>query len=408
MTLRLKPRVYDGISLCFFGTFFPESRFAGNSSTGLVAVLALNERVDSLVIFSQVGSGLPRALDPSTLELRPCWVHGSPLSLLLTMSKMLKRSPPPDGFLFNSFVTAFGQSSVANGIGLLIPTIIALVSRKAVVVYMHNFLETQDVAQLGYRPTSLQRRGVRFLEWLLLRYTTVIVPLRSQQKKVNDTFRIAPRQILLPFIEPLGLMASTATPPRVNPISPDEPARILLLGTWGPQKDLPGVLKALRTAHERGGRFTVSITGAINTQFPQYQGEVSRAVASMDPRWFRFLGSVPEGELLETVLNHDLLILPYNATGGYSGAMSLGAYCGCGIIAYDLPQLREAAGELGIYPSFVKKDDADAIVNEILSFCANLRCFRESRLPVPRPEYDARACEAVERLVEILGSADDS
>lgn len=401
----MKPRMDSRISVGFFGTFFPESGFAGNSSTGIVAALALNKRVDALVVFSQVGSRLPRAFESPTVQLQTCWTHDRPLSLLLALNKMLKHSPALDGFLFNVYVTAFGRSSVANGIGLLIPTVIARLSRKTVVVYMHNFLETQDVAQLGYRPTSLQRLGVRFLERILLRYTTVVVPLRGQQEKVADAFQIVPQQLLLPFVEPFGLMAGSATSSGRSSIFPDEPTKILLLGNWGPQKDLSGVLHAIRVAHERGGRFTVSITGAINPQFPRYQREVSRAITSMDPGWFRFLGYVPETELLDVMLNHDLLILPYNATGGYSGAMSLGAYCGIGIVAYDLPQLREAAGELGVHPWFVMKEDTDAIVNEVLSFCANVQRFRESRPPVPRPEYDARAREAVERLVEILCSA---
>src|SRR5208282_6911549 len=101
--------------------------------------------------------------------------------------------------------------------------------------------------------------------------------------------------------------------------------------------------------------------------------EVNRAVASLDPGWFRSLGYVPEAELLGVVVSHDLLILPYNATGGYSGAMSVGTYCGAGVIAYDLPQLRETAVELGVRPSFVMKNDVDAIVNEILYFSGNVR-----------------------------------
>jgi hypothetical protein len=397
-------RERTGSRIGFFGTFFPESEFAGNSSTGIVAALIRNAGVESLVIFSQVGSYLPDTVRYQKVELRPCWSHDNPISLLFALRDMLRHSSNVDGFLFNVFLTAFGRTSFANGVGLLVPSLVALLSRKPVVVYMHNFLETQDVAQLGYRPTILQRLGVRFLEGLLLKHTIVAVPLRSQQEKVMDVFQTAPRTIPLPFIEPFGLMAISAESHKRGTMLGGEPTRILLLGTWGPQKDLSGVLSALRVAHERGGRFVVDITGAINPQFPGYQKEVDQAAESMDPEWFHFLERIPEDRILDAVLDHDLLILPYNASGGYSGAMSLGAYCGMGIIAYDLPQLREAADALGLHPSFVKKGNLEAIVNAILSFCAGVRTFRESRLAVPRPEYDSLAYEWTERLVEMFES----
>ncbi len=398
----MNPGVDDGVSVGFFGTFFPEGGYVGTTSTGIIRALVLDKRVKSLVVFSQVGSYLPKALESPKAQLLPRWVRDRPISLLLTLRSMLKRARTLDGFLFNVYLTAFGRTSLANATGLFVPSLLAQLTRKPVIVYMHNLLETQDVVQLGYRPSILRRVGVRFLEGLLLRCTTVVVPLKSQQEKVAEAFLTITERVPLPFIEPFGLLAASGRVPRNNPFSPDEPTRILLLGNWGPQKDLSGVLRALRVAHERGGRFLVSLTGAINAQFPEYQREVSMAVAAMDPGWFHFLGYVPEVELLDVVLSHDLLILPYNAAGGYSSAMNVAYYCGIGIIAYDLPELRENAGELGARPSFVIKGDVDAIVNEILSFCTNVRHFRESRLPIPRPEYDTRARESVERLIEMM------
>jgi glycosyltransferase involved in cell wall biosynthesis len=186
-------------------------------------------------------------------------------------------------------------------------------------------------------------------------------------------------------------------------VHPSEPARVLLLGTWGPQKDLKGVLEALRVAKERGGKFSVSITGAINPHFPEYREEINRVVSTKDYSWLRLLGNLDDTEILNVVLNHDLLILPYNATGGFSGAMSVGAYCGIGIISYDLPQLRETAKELRVEPMFVARGDTNALAQEILSFCSSVRASRESRRPIPRMEYDACIRERVDQLVGMLG-----
>ena len=259
---------------------------------------------------------------------------------------------------------------------------------------------------MPYNSGTIRRSGnglpYRLLERHLLRNTTVVVPLLSQQQTISRIFHLNAQKVHLPFIEPFGMVAASPSPLEIDCIPPDEPTRVLLLGNWGPQKDLAGALEGLRAAHERGARFSVSITGAINPQFPDYRERVKQAVASIGADWLTSLGYVPESKLLRVVASHDLLILPYNATGGYSGALSLGVYCGTGVIAYDLPQLREAAMELGVTPTFVRKGDRNEIVEEIFNFCTNIRRFRELRQLPPRPEYDAIALAAVERLIDII------
>ena len=390
--------------LGLFGTFFPASEMVGTFTTGLAVALSESEQLGSVVVFCQFGARLPTTGRWSRVRLEPCWAHDDPISLLRALFTLRRGSDSVDGFLFNTYVTAFGRSAAANVMGLLIPTSLALMTRKPVVTYMHNLLETQDAVQLGYRPSFWQRWGVRLLETLLLRTTVVVVLLESQQATVSRIFGVLPRKILIPFTMPFGLIASMQGPPADSSILLDSPARILLLGNWGPQKDLPGVLRALMVARGQGGRFTVSITGAINAHFPEYRTVIERIKSTMDPTWFHFLGGVPESELLNVVLNHDLVILPYNATGGYSGAMSVSAYCEVGIIAYDLPQLRESARELGIDPVFVAKDDTAALTEEILLFCSDVRARRERRRSVPLPEYDARVREGASKLIETLAS----
>lgn len=396
-----------GGSIGVFGTFYPESGMAGTFATGLVLALAESGLLTSVVAFCQSGAVIPAGERWSNVQLRPCWKHDDPVSLLKAMLVLKSHSKALNGYLFNTYVTAFGRTSAANVVGLLMPPLLALLTGKPVVVYMHNFLETQDAVQLGYQPSRLQRWGVHLLEQILLRATRVVVPLESQRNSVSKAFRLTPRWILVPFTEPFGLIASMAGPPVQRPIPPDTPARILLLGKWGPQKDLTGVLRTLRSVRDRGGQFTLSITGAINTRFPESQNEVNRVVATMDSRWFRFLGNVPENDLLNVVQNSDLVILPYNATGGYSGAMSVSAYCGLGIIAYDLPQLRETARGLGVEPVFVTKGDEGALAEEVLLFCAGVRAFRRERRSIPRSDCDARVRDGARRLLELLLSSDD-
>ena len=375
---------------------------AGNSSTGLAAALAESEAVSSLTIFSQAGSKLPDGARWSNVQLIPCWKHDDPVSLILALKTLLVHSSRLDVFLFNTYLTAFGRRAVTNVTGLLVPPILALLTRKQVLVYMHNFLETQDIAQLGYRPSRLSRWGVQLLERFLLRTTRVVVPLKSQKDTISRVLHIVPYWVPIPFAEPVGMLAAQGNPPTKSSVPLDAPTKILLLGSWGPQKDLAGALEAIIAARALGGQFTLSITGLINTHFPEYQAEVDRVAASMGTDLFQFLGSVPESELLQVILDHDLVILPYNATGGYSGAMSLTAYCGLGVIAYDLPQMRETASLLGVSPTFIAKGDTSSLAREIVAFCSNIRAFRKTRRDIPQPEYDLRFGRQISQLVEAM------
>jgi glycosyltransferase involved in cell wall biosynthesis len=409
-TSRTKPG--PGLNVGFFGTFRPKPGDRALTtgimavSTGLVAALAQSDSIASITVFSQIGSDQPRGEAWSKVRMVPCWKYDNPFSLLRSFRVLLNHASKVDGFVFNTAITDFGRSAAANVVGLLLPPFLSRLSRKPVVTYVHYFLETADISQLGYRPSLLQRVGVRLLERLLLTSTTVVVPLESQRSIIEQTFGLSPRQLLIPFTEPFGWIAMSDQPPVESPVAPGEPMRILLLGVWGPQKDLQGALRALLLAKERGGRFTVTITGAINPHFPDSRRELDRLKATVDPEWFRYVDAVPEAKLLELLRSHDLLILPYNAAGGYSSSMSVGAYCGTEIISYDHPQLREVATELGIQPSFVVKGDIESLVQRILTFDAEIDRLRERREPIPRKEYDARTREMTGQLAELLEMRD--
>ncbi|EQD53159.1 hypothetical protein B1B_10402 [mine drainage metagenome] len=106
----------------------------------------------------------------------------------------------------------------------------------------------------------------------------------------------------------------------------------------------------------------MTIAGEVNVNFPDYVRRLRTSAKRLaDTDTFRFVGPVPEAEVPRLFAEHDLLLLPYRATGGYSGAMNLAAATGIGIVAYDLPQLRETAAALGVAVSFVSARDVAAL-----------------------------------------------
>ena len=117
------------------------------------------------------------------------------------------------------------------------------------------------------------------------------------------------------------------------------------------------------------------------------------------------LGRIPEEEIATLFLGHDILVLPYSASGGYSGAMNAAAPFGIGVVAYDLPQLRETAAELGLKVRFIPHDREEAVRAGISSA---LDTPETSRGPVlPLSTLLERSQDAVGRLLAYFSASSD-
>jgi glycosyltransferase involved in cell wall biosynthesis len=391
-----------GLRVALFGTFFPTSQFAGNSTTGIAACLCRSDRVGGLVLYCPKGSVFPPGLDWSKAELRPTWHHDSLLGLFRTLRAISRARASLDEVVFNIYVTSFGRSRLVNAVGLLLPSLTSILNRIEVVTFMHNFLETQEATKLGYNPRTIDRFAVALLERTLLRFTRVIVPLESQSIIIKRAFGISPKIIPLPYVELIApILGSDWTAltqsDRENPSS----LRVLLFGNWGPQKDLEGALEAVKLAQQRtpGLPIEVTVAGAINRQFPEYGMQYDRLVSLFQSVSVRFIGEIDELSVPRLLFGSDVLILPYRASGGYSGAMNCAALLGRRVIAYDLPQLREQADSLGIRPVWVNPDDTEALSTVIMRLASD-----PAASPLPsRDEVFESVNLAVQRVGQLVG-----
>ncbi len=344
------------------GSFHPVYDFTGNTTTPIAFGLARNDLVEQVNVFCQSGGFIPTGFDKDHVRVFPCWRHNDPLSIAGALGFIHRASRGLSLLLFNMYVTAYGHDAMANAAGLLLPSILSRAFRIPTVVYMHNFLETQDAERLGYNPSQAVRLGVHGLEWLLLRSTEVLVPLGDQATKIQASFGVRPKSILIPFLESYLPMLERINLPPSSDAKSGRPFRILLMGSWGPQKDLSGALNALSTIAQEGIEFELTITGTSNPHFPNYLSEFDiDSIGGLSGR-ARYTGAVSDEDLLGLVMHHDLLLLPYNATGGYSGAMNFAAITGIPMVAYEHSQLREQAAKIGANVTFVKPVDlADGI-----------------------------------------------
>jgi len=333
-------------------------------------LLANHEAISSVVVFAQVGAVLPRELKSAIARLVPVWNPRNPLSFLSSLRSLVSAAEVVDVYLFNIYLTSFGRGYLTNALGLLLPTCVARLSGRPVFVYMHNLLETQEIEKLGYRPSLPVRTIVRRLESGLLTSTTMLVPLESQSRTIAQDYGVSPIPIFLPYID-IAFSATATT--RIQDQGRSKPteanrgrvARILMLGSWGPQKDLIGALRVLRKLRQTGRVFHVTIGGEANKNFPVYATRLREYALEFGDEDFTFLGHVPDSDLPVLLSEHDILLLPYTATGGQSGVLNLGAFAGLELVAYDLPQLRETATVLGCEVTFVDAHDPSALQRAI-------------------------------------------
>lgn len=345
-----------GLRLALFGTFYPEYNFAGTSTTPLAYGLARQASVDHVTVYCQRGAVLPVS-PPHNLKLIPCWRYDNPSSLVSAALRLVSSSSLYDAVLFNTIVTGYGRSAAANGVGLLLPTFVSRMSGHRPFVFLHNLVETQDVSKLGYDPHASTLQGVHLLEALLLRNSNPIVPLRSQAQVIETEFGIRASIQFLPFLESY-LLAPEALERLTGVMEETEsPSKVLLLGTWGPQKDLPGALGALDRVARTGRAFELTLAGGGNKHFPGYLDRLDWAPYSALRGHVRQLGELPDGKLFDLLFAHDLLVLPYRATGGYSGALNFAGATGLPVIAYRSPQLEEQVELLGTPTTLVTPDE---------------------------------------------------
>lgn len=365
------------MSIGLFGTFYPQFQWAANSTLGIARVLSTLPQVERIRVFCPVGSTLPHDLLSRKVSLIPCWRIDSASSLLRVIPAVRAHSSQLDLVILNIYLTSFGRSRITNGVGFLVATFMPILTGLPVLVYLHNLLESQDVPRLGHRAGASTRRVTGVLERALMDTTVVVVPLPSQSRVVQSKLHRTVQSLFLPGLESFGdpiWQGLNWQADRGNP-----QLRVLLFGNWGPQKDLLTPLRALRALIKEGKHLQVTVAGPVSGVFPDYAKEFEAIQTAFSSEFIRFIGSV-SNESVPGLLEHsDVLILPYNATGGYSGAMNLCARSGISIISYDHEQLRESADLLDLAPTFVRVGDFLDLKNAIDRLTIDLDDIRLSR-----------------------------
>lgn len=389
------------IRLGLFGSFYPFVDRLSTTTTGLVTLLGMSDKVESLFVFCPTNSSMPAAVEIPKIKLIPSWKYDSVFSLIKTMYEMMKMRGVVDIYVFNIFLTSFGRSKVTNAIGLLIPTLISRLSGKRVCTYLHNSIETQDVEKLGYKDTWFVKKVASRLEWLIARNTLLIVPLKSQASILESMFRTSVRSLAVPYVEGINGFISNSNENMEFGRWERRTFNYLLFGSWGPQKDLNGALKIFKEVLDEGHEIHVIVAGNANSNFPHYTEEIERLIGLFPAPNIEWIKAVPEELVPALFLNSDVLFLPYRAAGGYSAVMNVGAFYGIKIVAYDIPELKEFDSMIKAGCTFVDSQQPDELKRVLISAAQESKIEKLTNTATMRSKLRA-SLDAVEDLIEML------
>ncbi|MDG6917301.1 MAG: glycosyltransferase [Nitrososphaerota archaeon] len=355
--------------------------------------------VERVLVIAPDGSKIPEKGASTKLTIIPSWQPGSVRGLIHAAASLLRCSREVDLFIFDIYPPLFGRRNILRFGGMLLPVLLRILSGKPVATYLHHLVGSLDLAQLGYAPSAIQLTAASLVEAIIAFGTTTFLPLMSQVTRANPVLRPKLNVLFLPFVEGV-LVARMLEGYGWNKVVGSCPLRLLLLGAWGPQKDLKSALIAVRTLVSEGVNIRLTIAGHVNTNLIRESADMSGLTAEFESSSVDFIFDPSEEKVACLLATSAGVILPYNTTGGPSGVLSMCALLGLPVIAYDVPPLREAARLLGADVTFVPKRDVKAIEAAIITL------LRDSALTkIVRPHLSSRIKAAKGAVRDLLEHA---
>lgn len=368
--------IRDNLRISYVGNFYNHGVPLAQWATGFVLLLSKIKRIREIKVFCPSNTdGKPDMLLPGHVTVQPCFDIEKPLSLINLLKQLRKEHS--DIVFFNLNSTSFGNRSLTNLIGLLLTFTAPFVGKKYKIIY-HSSVITNDPEKLGYnKPYDKLRRAVlSVLEFSIFRSLDTFVLLDAYKAIIDDKVRKNKVKTLknhyfeaLPTVFMNGAMEQSELQREMdfNDLRPT----ILLPGSWGPQKNLELALKSLSNLRNRGYNFKVVVTGGPNSHFTDYVDVFDRLISQYGEIISEKVGYVPESEMMKTFLTADLILMPYNSSGGHSGILEMSAFFEVPLIGISFTEYEEKKKDLTSDIVLTSKENFEKEIQKFLENWSN-------------------------------------
>lgn len=279
------------------------------------------------ILTEDTGEATSEQISPK-VTAHKTWKSNHPISLLTIPFKLLRIKP--DIVHFNVHMAVFGQSRLANFVGLSLPIISKMMGFKTVVT-LHNIVDTIEIKKTGYKDSFLNRFSAFLITKLIASTSAVTLTMKSHTQLFKERYDCK-NAVTIPH----GTWRST-----IHSTNNPHTDSILYIGHSGPYKDLDLLFDTFRILDEKKRGLKLIFAGEAHPNYPNYIDKYQK----QNHENLLFTGYVPEDQLQALFEKANAVILPYRTCTGTSGVVHLASSFGTPIIATDLPEFRELAKE---------------------------------------------------------------
>ncbi len=334
------------MKVAYIGDIINHGKSLQTIGTSVIVLLSILKEVESIDVFCPNENEKVEHFElPHKVKINEFYRYDDAISILRFLRINWNNY---DQVIFNILPTGFGNGTLSNALALIVPIALRIIFKQEnIKVIYHNSVFTNNIRALGYNSVIDRIRYIflRMVERILFKNVTTFVLLNLYKQKIDDSIGKSKVNFLNGrYLEAAATLYLNEQMDIENlEVEEKETPTILMHGYWGPQKNIELGLSELKKLKENGAEFRLVISGGLNHHFPEYEAKFLELLHSYSDIIDKYLGPVPEKDIMKIFLNANLLLLPYNTPGGHSGVLEQAIFFEIPTIAIDFPEYREQA-----------------------------------------------------------------
>lgn len=334
---------YADLSVCFVSSYPPNRARLSEYAGALVKELALRPNISKIYILSDVSANNPRNHSEGKVEVKRVWKADNALSILGILIHVIRLNP--NIVHFNCNYKSYGNSRIANFIGLCLPLMCRILNKKSIVTF-HNLAERLDLSKTHLKKLPLDKVGIILITKFVSLASCVTVTIRSYVEYIKKRYGCK-RVTYVPHGTWIG---------DNEDVNDQKEKAVLLFGHMSPYKGLSILLGAFKEVVVDFPEAKLIVAGGDN---PNFHGFLNMVKNETNVPYVEFTGYVDEENVPKIFRRASVVVLPYFTCIGTSGVFHLACSYGKPIIASDFQELRElisdGASALLVSPGDIKK-----------------------------------------------------
>ncbi len=341
----------EQLRIALVGNFIDHGLSLAEITTGIAILLSKIDKISEILIYTIIENertqfNYEKLIYDEKLKLKiiPIIDPKNPMTVFSLIKKVMIDNP--NIIIFNMLPTTLGTGTVSNFFFHLVPIILRFRKVNTRIIY-HNTPLTNNALLLGYS-NLFNKLRISFLtltELVLFHIIRTKLTLKSYVSYFSNSWPSSKiGYVDLEFVAAVPSFYSNRSKNSFGSYMKSGPSvkKILLFGYWGPQKDLERSLRILKKMKDSGYDFTLTLAGPVNINFPEYVLEYDRIISAyeqiIDNKISRLVNDSETRDIFEL---HDILLLLYRASGGFSDVLSIAKFYGVDVVANNLPEFKE-------------------------------------------------------------------